>query len=104
MSIQKLSIQWNDIVLDITYNSNSFNGYKEVYGHGMTHLIIRSIPKRPFPGSTSGERCRYTPETLIDEYGGAAGFVKAWLDEAAQSKEWQTYLRESMKPKQLTLF
>lgn len=101
MTIEDLTLLWNNCTIQITYNSNTFPSYKKIYGHGMAHLRIESVEQKPLPITEAGFRSRYIPETLIKEFGGAVGYVEAWLNDGAKSKRWKKYIANSQ---QLTLF
>ena len=101
MTIETININWNTIEIEITYNDDSSKAHREIYGHAMAHLEIRSNGKQPLPMTETGYRSHFTLASTIKEQGGAETFVRTWLDHEAQSKAWQDYVERS---KQLTLF
>lgn len=101
MSIEKLSVVWNKIAIDISYNNDWSKGYREIQGHAMAHLEIESQNKERLPITDTGYRSHFIAATEIEKYGGAEKYVCAWLDDGAQSKEWKDYVEQS---KQLSLF
>lgn len=101
MSIENLTIIWNEISIDITYNNDWSKAYREIQGHSMAHLEIKSQNRQRLPITNTGYKSHFIVATEIEEYGGAAQYVCAWLDHGAQSKKWKDYERKS---KQLSLF
>jgi len=101
MGEQQLSIVWNNVAIELTYNDNWSNVIRETYGYSLALLEIHSQDKQPLPITETGYKSHFTPASEIEEFGGAEKYVRHWLDQEAKSKEWKEYVRQS---KQLTLF
>ncbi|MDF1864413.1 MAG: hypothetical protein P1U70_06245 [Saprospiraceae bacterium] len=67
----------------------------------MAHLEIRSVNREKLPMTETGYRSVFEKAANIEEYGSPVDFVKAWLEQSAQSKEWKDYMIQSQ---QLSLF
>ncbi|MCB0631595.1 MAG: hypothetical protein R2824_24055 [Saprospiraceae bacterium] len=101
MSVQVLDIVWENISIEISYNSNWSNAYCDIYGHAMGNLEIRSNAGERLPITDTGYRSLFIPVLTIEEQGGPITLIQGWLDEASQSEEWKTYVESN---KQLSLF
>lgn len=76
---------WQDHVIDIRHVSNW-------HSCNIDHLEIRTAsPERAaIPITETGYRSHFVCESNIIEAGGAAAYVRTWLDQDAQSPEWKT--------------
>jgi hypothetical protein len=63
------------------------------------HIEIRS--DGPNPITKAGYRSHFMKLEYLDEYNTYVDYVRAWLDEAAQSKEWKQHVEQA---RQGTLF
>ena len=91
------TFDWRGITVSVTYEPNWLNI------HSVIHLDIEAIaPARAvLPFTETGYRSHFTNEQTIAEAGGPVAFVRAWLDAAAESKEWKAVEAAS---RQLNLF
>ena len=64
-------------------------------------MEILSASKTPLPFTESGYRSYFCEPAEIEKYKTPVYFVKAWLEEAAKSKEWKKHQEQC---NQLTLF
>ncbi|MEL7119661.1 MAG: hypothetical protein AAFO07_09475 [Bacteroidota bacterium] len=101
MSIQNLTIEWNNIVINITYNNNWSKAYQNIYGYGMGFIEIQSLNREPLPITNTGYRSIFCPTPEIESWGDLKEYFTAQLNEAAKSRAWKAYERSS---RQLTLF
>ena len=101
MGVQVLDIVWENISIEISYNSDWSNAYRDIYGHAMAHLEIRSNAGERLPITDTGYRSLFLPVPTIEEQGGPITLIQEWLNEASQSAEWKTYVESN---KQLSLF
>jgi hypothetical protein len=79
---------WNGIDIQIEY-------YPTRFGGAISHVGIKSInPERQkLPITSTGYRSHFVPVGTIEANpGDLVSQVHAWLDEAAQSPEWQAHL------------
>lgn|SRR5690554_5842516 len=97
------TLTWNGITLRITYTPDASEAYRKIYGYALAHLEIRSVsPDRaPLPITATGYYSHFTRADNVEAYGGPLAYVQAWLDDAANSPEWQA---QQAKAAQLSLF
>lgn len=79
---------WNGIDIEIEYCPTRFGG-------AISHVGVKSInPEgQPLPITSTGYRSHFVPIGTIEaNEGDVVTQVTAWLDEAAQSPEWQEHL------------
>ena len=96
---QHYQLNWQGIAITVTYCPDYSKAVRQIQGYALAHLTIKS-PTR-LPVTETGYLSLFLPQSEVQEAGGAVTLVTQALDEAAQSKEWQGYLRES---RQLRLF
>ena len=101
MAKQTIKAIWNNIAITIDYVPNYSNSVKELTGETLSHLEVRSVNQRKLPITETGYRSHFTSKKEVDTFGGAEPYVLTWLNQEAQSKEWQDYILSSQ---QLTLF
>lgn len=103
MTKERHEITWNGIQIDITYTSDTSPAFRESYGRTLDHLEIRSLaPKRePLPITETGYLSHFTARQIVEDAGGPAALVLAWLDHYAQSPVWKA---KQISRQQLDLF
>ena len=91
------TVDWQGITLSVSYET-AYCGLS-----WNSHLQIQSIsPERArLPVTKTGYLSHFCHPDDVEAYGGPTGYVLAWLEEAAKSKEWQEYQRSTQ---QLSLF
>ncbi|QHQ35232.1 hypothetical protein [Algicella marina] len=97
MSIQKHTIVWEGIEIELTYDPAAWGGV-------IAHLEVRSINPdcAPLPITETGYLSHYHPCGTVEENKGTlAEQVTGWLDKEAKSKTWKMYLEDC---RQLRLF
>lgn len=52
-------------------------------------LEVLEPAKAPLPVTQTGYRSHFLPPEAVQELGGPVGFVRAWLDQEAQSPGWR---------------
>lgn len=83
---------------DTGYNYFSFNTGE----YHVEHLEIKRKDKGQLPITKTGYKSHFmTHPDVINDYGGVENYVRAWLNEDAQSQSWKKYIEDC---KQLTLF
>lgn len=50
---------------------------------GVDHIEVETEPRTPLPITETGYRSRFVASAELDPYGGAEGFVHAWLEASA---------------------
>jgi hypothetical protein len=86
---------WRDIALTISYVENWCSQYD------IAHIEVTSENRVPLPITETGYKSIFTGKGNIASYGGALEYVLAMLDDAAQSKAWQSHEEQA---KQYSLF
>ena len=99
--IETVKTVWNGIAIDISYDPDYSNAFREIYGRTLAHLEIRAEDRQKLPMTETGFRSHFIHASAIEGYGGAEKFILDWLEHEAKSKEWKDYFDRS---KQLTLF
>ena len=74
MGIQKLTLIWNNIAVEISYNEDYSKAFREAYGYRLVHLEVQSSDNQALPISMTGYRSLFTPAPSIDEYGSSSRF------------------------------
>jgi hypothetical protein len=100
---QTLSLQWENITIEVRYDPDWSPAYRDVYGYLLAHLEIESVDpaKAPLPMTETGYRSWFGAPADVDAEGGPVAFVRAWLDHDARSPAWRASQAER---RQLTLF
>ena len=81
-----ISLVWAERSISVSYQSNWLN---------LDHWHIELRCTEPLPVTATGYRSRFFPHDAFADEADIVAFVTDWLDDAAKSKEWQTYLDES---------
>ena len=103
MTKERIALTWNGIRIEILYRPDASPAFRRSYGQPLDHLEIRSLaPERePLPITETGYLSHFTARNVIEEGGGPAALVLAWLDHYAQSPVWQA---QHITRQQLDLF
>lgn len=103
MTKERLELTWNGIQIEILYHPDTSPAFRACYGRPLDHLEIRSLaPERePLPITETGYLSQFYARNVIEEGGGPAALVLAWLDHYAQSPVWQA---KQITRQQLDLF
>lgn len=94
-------LTWQGIKIEAKYEED-WLGCNAKHGHNNAHLEVRSLDpeKAPLPITETGYKSHFIQPGLVEEFGGPAGYVQAWLELEAQTPAWRTM----QAPKQLDLF
>lgn len=97
---QIYAMEWDGIDIELTYCPNWSEAYNKHYGESLAHLECRAIypHNAKLPITETGYRSNFLAVSTIEGEGGPVEFLKAWLDEAAQSHEWQSHLEAQRQP------
>ncbi len=103
MTKERMEITWNRIQIEITYTPDTSPAFRACYGRPLDHLEIRSLaPERePLPITETGYLSHFIAQPVVEDAGGPAALVLAWLDHYAQSPVWQA---KQITRQQLDLF
>lgn len=101
-SIEVHALHWRGVDIEITFERDWLSIARE-HDLAASHLTVTAIqPKRaPLPITETGYRSHFLHFEDIDEAGGPVGYVQAWLDSMARSREWLDHEGAS---RQLSLF
>jgi hypothetical protein len=96
-------LTWNGIVIEVRYDADWLESYRETYGYPLAHLEIESInpAKEPLPMTETGYRSWFGAPADVDAEGAPVEFVRLWLEHDARSDLWKAAQAER---RQLTLF
>ncbi len=103
MTTERHEITWNSIQMEITYRPDTSPAFRKSYGRPLDHLEVRSLaPERePLPITETGYLSQFYARNVIEEGGGPAALVLAWLEYFAQSPIWKA---QQISRQQLDLF
>ena len=90
---EQYDIVWNGIELAVCHKRN--------WAAGFDHVEVISTGRVPLPITETGYRSAFLHPEQITEYGSAAKYVIAWLDEQSKSNNW---IRQELESRQLSLF
>ena len=101
--VQIEEFDWQRITIQVRFHPKRWKIYEETYGYPLAHLEIQTInPKRvPLPITESGYLSHHLAPQDVEDEGGPAAYVRAWLDFAARFPNWQSKQEQS---RQLDLF
>jgi len=99
-SLETHTILWRGLSLEVSYEQN-WLGTEGAFS--TAHLQVNTVApeKAPLPITETGYRSRFIDAETIAEAGGPVAFVKAWLDQAAETKSWK---EQQETARQMTLF
>ena len=94
----KEKLQWRDVTLDVSYERNWMGKIDTI-----AHLEIRVLKPQGaiIPLTDTGYRSHFISSVYVDDAGGAAKYVRAWLDAEAATPVWR---RKEDAARQLSLF
>jgi hypothetical protein len=90
---------WRGITISVSYEADWLRSAARGSPYPTSHLEIRSPV--PLPITDTGYLSDFTAPGLVEERGGPAAFVRAWLNNAAHSTKWR---QAEEKLRQLDLF
>jgi len=103
MTKERRELTWNGIRIEILYRPEASPAFRNHTGHALAQLEIRSlVPARePLSITETGYLSQFYARNVIEDAGGPAALVRAWLDHFAQSPIWQA---KQISRQQLDLF
>jgi hypothetical protein len=90
-------LEWRGVTVLIGYEAAWLGG--DCTAH--LELHVRHPEGAHLPVTDTGYRSHFLPQGAVEEAGGPAAYVTAWLDEAATSKAWRN---GELARRQLSLF
>ncbi|MGA7221845.1 MAG: hypothetical protein WBX16_03230 [Candidatus Acidiferrales bacterium] len=96
-------LTWQGIVIEVRYDPEWLESYRDIYGYPLAPLEIESISpaKEPLPMTETGYRSWFGAPADVESDGGPVEFMRLWLDHEARSDSWKAAQAER---RQLTLF
>lgn len=94
-------LNWQGQNIDIRFHKNIFPSAYKSLGYVLVHLEIETIDRSPLPITETGYRSHFCSLRGIEAHGTPVDFVRAWLDNEAQSQQWKAFEEKS---RQLNLF
>lgn len=82
------ALVWEGVTLSISYEP-SWLGMSEDYGPAHLEIHVVEPERAPLPITETGYRSHFLARALVEEAGGPVAYVRQWLDEAAQDREWK---------------
>lgn len=78
------TFDWRGILIEVRYEAQWLGG------DATAHLELATLEplRAPIPVTETGYRSHFVDRETIDEMGGPAAYVEAWLDNAAKGKAW----------------
>lgn len=96
---EEFSFDWQGIAVHVTYCPDYSNTIKQIQGYQLAHIEVRAETRLPI--TETGYRSIWLPNGEVQEQGGAVKLVTLLLNTAAETQEWQRYIKEI---RQLSLF
>lgn len=103
MTKERFELTWNGIRIEIRYRPEASPAFRTHTGHALAHLEIRSLApaREPLPITDTGYLSHFIARRIVEDAGGPAALVRAWLDHFAQSPVWKA---QQISRQQLDLF
>ena len=99
--IEKFPVNWQGIALEIRFERNWLGSPPSEFHPSHLEIQTTAPEREPLPITETGYRSHFVAAEDIDEAGGPVPYVTAWLDHAANSKEWKA---RAEAQRQLSLF
>lgn len=90
---ETIRIVWRGIPITLTWTAD----HCEISGGMISGLQVMADNRAPLPITETGYRSHWPSRASVEERGGPAAYVVAWLDHEAKSSKWQ-------QARQLSLF
>ena len=90
-------LEWRGVTIEVGYEAAWLG--RDMAAH--LELHVRSPEGAHLPVTDTGYRSHFLSKGTVEEAGGPAAYVTAWLDEAATSKSWRA---GELARRQLSLF
>jgi len=90
-------LEWRGVTIEIGYEAEWLGGNLQAH----LELRVRHPEGALLPVTETGYRSHFLSRQIVEEAGGPAAFVTAWLDEAAESNSWRA---GELARRQLSLF
>jgi hypothetical protein len=97
------TLVWDGVTIEVRYEPDWWGHSKFGPDRQISHLEIEATaPKRaPLPVTETGYRSHFLAPGEVEEAGGPASFLRAWLDQEARTPTWR---RADAARRQLDLF
>jgi hypothetical protein len=98
---QTCTLQWEGLSIEVLYCPSWAESYCVTYGYPLAHLQIKAANREKLSISDTGHKSHFERADNIEAEGGPAAYVLAWLNHAAQSRQWKEAQEEA---RQLSFF
>ncbi|WP_254428865.1 hypothetical protein [Ruegeria arenilitoris] len=78
--MEKHTITWREIEIEITYQPDDIGGFD--------HIELHFDKRKDLPVSSTGYRSNFINPGIVEAHGGAVAFVTGWLDHEAEETGW----------------
>ncbi len=85
--IRAFRLVWQGITIYLKWEPEAFGGT-------IAHLEVMSENRVRIPITETGYRSHFCHLSDIEAHGGPIEFARAWLDQASQSPDWKSYLKD----------
>jgi hypothetical protein len=92
---QAITMTWREITIAVSYSPH------DIMAHAHLELRVVVPPGSKLPVTDTGYRSHFLPPGIVEEAGGPEAFVTAWLDDAANTREWK---QQEQAGRQYSLF
>ncbi len=89
------TLSWNSIDISISLCPDYSTSFKANTGKALAHIEVKA--NEPLSISKTGYRSLFLPYSEVEQEGGTLRLIKKWLDEAANSREWKTYIAQKVQ-------
>ncbi|EBA04692.1 hypothetical protein RB2150_11421 [Rhodobacteraceae bacterium HTCC2150] len=87
-------LDWRGVTICIVFRKRRWNS-------DFDHLEITTMNDAQIPITETGYRSHFSPDGIVEEYGGPEAYVLAWLDHKADSEAWK---KREESSRQMSLF
>lgn len=96
-------LDWRGVTVSVSYEQDWLGMSKRSPEAATAHLEVRGVSPdwALLPITETGFRSHFFSAEAVEGAGGPLAYVRAWLDEAAESPAWQ---KQEQQSRQLNLF
>jgi hypothetical protein len=101
--IETETLEWQGVTITVSYDAQWCRVGKGKPSFAPAHLVLNVVAPRGalLPVTDTGYRSHFLEAGIVEEAGGPAAYVRAWLDQAAKTPAWH---KREAAARQLDLF